>query len=216
MRGASRLLILLALSIGGGFFAGRAYWSIHVPPSAPPSAPPPAAGVGGPALERLPALTLPDLAGTERSLEEWSRQALLVNFWATWCAPCRKEMPLLEQLHQERRDRGLAVVGIAIDREEPVRSFVAETGVSYPILVGQDTAMAAAEAFGPQFVGLPLTAVAAPGGEILGVHLGELHPEDLTRIAGVVDEVLAGRLSVAQARQRLEKNPPDSAGRPQR
>jgi thiol-disulfide isomerase/thioredoxin len=156
------------------------------------------------AVKEMPDLSLPDLAGNTRSLREWSSQALILNFWATWCVPCRKEMPLLEQVHQERGDKGLAVVGIAIDREEPVRTFIAETGVSYPILVGQEQAMAAAEAFGPDFVGLPLTVIAAPGGDIVTVHMGELDWEELAGIIDVLDRLAQGILSLTEAREALQ------------
>jgi thiol-disulfide isomerase/thioredoxin len=153
----------------------------------------------------MPEFRLRDLAGQSRAIGEWSSEALVLNFWATWCAPCRKDMPLLEQLHQDRTGKGLAVVGIAIDREEPVRTFIGESGVTYPILLGEQEAMAAAESFGPSFVGLPLTVVAAPGGEILKLHVGELRAEDLTAIVSVLDRLAAGALSVAAARKALEK-----------
>jgi thiol-disulfide isomerase/thioredoxin len=201
MGSGSRLLILLALSIIGGFFAGRAWWAVREsPPPAVPAAP------ARLAVTEMPDLSLPDLAGNTRSLREWSSQALILNFWATWCVPCRKEMPLLEQVHHERRDKGLAVVGIAIDREEPVRTFVAETGVSYPILVGQEQAMAAAEAFGPDFVGLPLTVIAAPGGDIVTVHMGELDREELAGIIDVLDRLAQGTLSLTEAREALRND----------
>jgi thiol-disulfide isomerase/thioredoxin len=153
----------------------------------------------------LPDFRLKDLSGATRSITEWTSQALIVNFWATWCAPCRKEMPLLEQVHGERGGQGLHVVGVAIDREEPVRTFIAETGITYPILFGEADAMAAAESFGTAFIGLPLTVVVAPGGAILKIHTGELDAGDLALIVDVLDRLIAGSLSVPQARTALEK-----------
>jgi len=197
MTGKLRLLVLVAACLAAGYFTGRAFWQ-----EPPPESPPPPARA---APLSLPDFQLTDLAtGQPRRITDWRGRAVLLNFWATWCAPCRKEMPLLEQLHQERGTGGPVVIGIAIDREEPVRLFVGETGVSYPVLVGQEDAMAVAESFGPAFVGLPLTVVAAPGGEILAIHSGELHPEDLAGIVKVVDALAAGSMSLAQARATLK------------
>jgi thiol-disulfide isomerase/thioredoxin len=196
MRPAPRLLALLALSVVAGFFAGRAYWAIRQGQTPTPE-------IAAPA--RMPEFKLKDLNGSVRYISEWSSQVLILNFWATWCAPCRREMPLLEQVHQESVGKGLAVVGVAIDREDPVRTFIGETGVTYPILFGEQDAMAAAEAFGPSFVGLPLTVVAAPGGEILKVHVGELDGSDLAAILSVLDRLAAGKLTAAGARDALEK-----------
>jgi thiol-disulfide isomerase/thioredoxin len=198
MRLSPRLLVLVALSIAGGFFLGRAFWWRPAPVE------PPRPGTGAPAITRVPVFTLPDLDGTPRSIADWTDQTLIINFWATWCAPCRKEMPLLQQVHSERAGQQFAVIGIAIDRPEPVRTFVAEAGVTYPILVGQQDAMAVAESFGRQFVGLPLSVVSLPGGEIVKLHLGELHPEDLRAILEATDAVRSGQLTVAEARQRLQ------------
>lgn len=171
----------------------------------PASTPPPAIAAAKTAVRQLPPIELMDLAtGEARSIAEWEDRSLLLNFWATWCAPCRSEMPLLESLHQERAGTGPAVIGIAIDHEEPVRHFVGEVGVSYPILVGQEDAMAAAEALGPIFVGLPLTVVAAPGGEIIAMRMGELHPEHIRLILDTLDSLAAGTIGLAAARAALE------------
>ncbi len=195
MRPGLRLALLLVLCVSAGFFAGRALWQ-------PDPAPVPPPGAAWPAT--VPAFALQDLAsGEQRSIRSWSAEALIINFWATWCAPCRKEMPLLEQVHQQWQGRGLAVVGVAVDRLESVRTFIGETGISYPILVGEQDAMAAAESFGPEFVGLPLTVVAAPGGKILRLYIGELHQADLDLMVEVLDELISGRITAETARQRL-------------
>jgi len=196
MTGKLRLLVLVAACLAAGYFTGRAFWQ-EPPPESPPQ-------LARTAPLSLPNFQLMDLGtGQPRRITDWRGRAVLLNFWATWCAPCRKEMPLLEQLHQERGTDGPVVIGIAIDREEPVRLFVGEAGVSYPVLVGQEDAMAVAESFGPAFVGLPLTVVAAPGGDILAIHSGELHPEDLAGIVKVIDALAAGRMTLAQARVTL-------------
>jgi len=157
------------------------------------------AGVGKP----LPELVLNDLKGQPRTISEWSGRTLLINFWATWCAPCRKEMPLLEQFQQSRDPAQLQVLGIAIDRLDPVIRFLGETGVTYPNLVGEMDATRAAEQFAPGFA-LPLSVVAAPDGTVLAVHIGEIYAGDLEQIAAVADGLAAGTLSTAEAAGRLK------------
>jgi len=196
-----RLAVIVALCLAAGWFVGREVWGPRpAAPVATEQAPAPPAA----AATRVPDFSLRDLAGATRSIGEWTSRATIINFWATWCAPCREEMPLLEQVHQESAAHGVAVIGVAIDQEDPVRTFVAETGVSYPILVGEQDAMQAAEAFVPEFVGLPLTAIAAPGGEILKLHTGQIHAADLAAILEVLDRLRAGQLSVAEARAALQ------------
>jgi thiol-disulfide isomerase/thioredoxin len=148
----------------------------------------------------LPEFVLSDLRGNERSISEWSGQPLIINFWATWCAPCRREMPLLQTLHQERKEDRLEVIGIAIDRLDEVEAFVAESGITYPILVGQQDAMAIAEQFGADFVALPFTVFTAEDGQVLWLHLGELHLEQLRIILEIGDRVAGGILDPASAR----------------
>jgi thiol-disulfide isomerase/thioredoxin len=177
-----RLIAIAGLCVVAGLLVGRAWWAPPLPDA------PAGAGAEGRAAapETVPAFTLRDLSGAPRSSSEWTDGALLINFWATWCAPCRKEMPLLEQVHAERAARGLTVLGIAIDREDPVRSFVAETGVSYPILLGEQDAMAV-----------------APGGHVLKIHVGELHPPQLAEILDVLDRLAERRITLAEARSSL-------------
>jgi thiol-disulfide isomerase/thioredoxin len=155
------------------------------------------------AVKTLPDFTLPDLNDQPRSISEWSGKSLVINFWATWCAPCRREMPLLQSLHDGRTGDTLEIVGVALDNLEDVTRFITEIGVSYPILYGEDNATTAAESFGDDFIGLPFTAFVAPEGEILALRAGELHADELNQLVAELDAVASGERSVAQARERL-------------
>ena len=168
----------------------------------------------GPAVEITaidPVLTLPefvltDITGKPRSIGEFTGQPLLINFWATWCAPCLREMPMFETVWQERNsDHSLQIVGIAVDRAEDVDLYLSKTSVSYPILIGQSDAMEAAGSFGPDFAGLPFTVFISADRQILLSHSGELLREQFDEIMLIVDEVEARQLSVPDARTRLNR-----------
>jgi thiol-disulfide isomerase/thioredoxin len=164
------------------------------------------------AAQKLPEFSLMGLDGQTHFISEWAGRPLLINFWATWCAPCLREMPMLQTLQQERKNQPLEVIGIAIDRLNAVETFVNETGVTYPILVGQTEAMEAAEKFGPAFVALPFTVFTGPGGDVLHLHSGELHLEQLQEILSITDQVTDGQLTASEARERFNPPPPESSG----
>ena len=84
-------------------------------------------------------LQLDDIGGRPHRLSEWNGKLVLVNFWATWCGPCREEMPLLNRTRGELAGRNLEIVGIAIDDADAVGAFLKDSQVNYPILVGGNT-----------------------------------------------------------------------------
>src|SRR5688572_19182784 len=96
--------------------------------------------------ERVPDVALPDREGKERRLTEWTGRPLLINFWATWCAPCRREIPLLRQLRSERARDGLEVIGIAVDFRDAVLEYARTIGLDYPLLIGEQEGFEAAAA----------------------------------------------------------------------
>lgn len=126
-----------------------------------------------------PDLTLETLSGREINLAEQEGKVILVNFWATWCAPCRKEIPDLIDLHSEMEDDGLMVVGIAVDEEgeSVVKPFVEKQNVNYPIVI--DTTRTIESHFEAMY-GLPTTYLINPDGQIVRRVLGIFPVEEMT------------------------------------
>ncbi|MDG1462017.1 MAG: TlpA disulfide reductase family protein, partial [Gammaproteobacteria bacterium] len=106
---------------------------------------------------QLPEFTLPDLYDEPHQISEWYGRPLIINFWATWCAPCRREMPLLQIAHEVATATDPIIIGVAVDRLDDVRSYIAESGYTYEMLIGQQDALDITELFGFDFLGLPFT-----------------------------------------------------------
>jgi peroxiredoxin len=126
-----------------------------------------------------PDFVLPDLAGRFRQVSEWDGQVLVLNFWATWCPPCRREMPDFMAVQREYGARGLQVVGVALDDPERVAEFVRDLGVEYPTLVGQAGAIDVTLRYGNGAGVLPYTAVVDRSGRVAYARPGELSRERL-------------------------------------
>ena len=154
-------------------------------------------------VDTLPEFALEDLGGEIRSIRGWEGDALAINFWATWCAPCLREIPLLKEFQDANGSAGVQVVGIAVDRPEAVRAFAEDMGFNYPVLVGQLAAMEAAAGFGLEFFVLPFTVFTDRRERILGVHSGELHTEHLDEVLLVLNALEAGSMDIDAARARL-------------
>jgi thiol-disulfide isomerase/thioredoxin len=170
-------------------------------PSATVEGSDPAASVTTPPVATLPDFSLGNLAGEQQSIRSWPGKPLLINFWATWCGPCLREIPMLKELQTSHPD--LQVVGIAIDKRDLVVGFAGTMQFNYPILIGQSEAWAAAAALGVNIYALPFTVFTAGDGAILGVHTGELHAEHLEAFRTIVDDLTAGKIDTTQARARI-------------
>ena len=123
-----------------------------------------------------------DLEGRPRRLIDWTGRALLCNFWATWCAPCREEIPLLVAAKQKSPSSRVELVGIAIDSVDKIREFSANYKINYPVLVGDGGTIALLRSLGNRGGGLPYTLALDANGAILQRHLGALTEGDLRQV----------------------------------
>jgi thiol-disulfide isomerase/thioredoxin len=134
---------------------------------------------GGPALLGI---TLPDLDGKPQTLSQWKGKVLVVNFWATWCEPCKKEIPDFVKVQAKYGTKGVQFVGVSIDELGKVKSFARELGINYPLLIGSyDTVEISKEAGNPVSA-LPFTAVLDRSGKVVSAKLGDLDEAKLIEI----------------------------------
>ena len=124
-------------------------------------------------------IILPDAAGHEQALAQWPGKVLVVNFWATWCVPCREEMPEFVRMQKEFGERGLQFVGIAIDDASKVDRFARELGLNYPALIGGYGALELSKTLGNEFGVLPFTVVVDRSGHIAHTQLGPVKEAEL-------------------------------------
>ncbi len=120
------------------------------------------------------AFNFPDLDGKPRHLTEWQGQVVLVNFWAPWCPPCRKEMPALMELQEKHAARGLTVVGITIDTHDNAEAFADSLGINFPILIGEEGGLELAQTLGNKVGALPYTVVLDRQGRVAYTHRSEI------------------------------------------
>lgn len=146
--------------------------------AAPARAAGPEPWTGGP----TPPLSLRDLDGRELRLENFRGRVVVVNFWATWCAPCREEMPEFMKAQAEHGPKGLQFVGIAVDQADKVAQFAKEIGLNYPTLVGGFGAMELSKTLGNSLMALPFTVVLDRKGAVAHTQLGVLKPDKLESI----------------------------------
>ncbi len=139
---------------------------------------------GGESASTLLALSLPDTEGKDQSLGQWRGKLLIVNFWATWCVPCREEMPTFVRAQSEFGARGLQFVGVAVDDAVKVKRFATEIDLNYPALVGGYGAMELSRTLGNRLMALPFTVVVARDGTVALTQLGPLKADQLRSIIG--------------------------------
>jgi thiol-disulfide isomerase/thioredoxin len=217
--GAIRALLVATVLLGSAAFGYLAYrltaaqgtlTSLRAP-TQPPAADADQASTGrdeGPPShkvpEDLPAIALPATDGRLHQLTDWKGKPLLINFWATWCEPCRREIPLLVALRREHAPEQLEVIGIAIDSPDAVHKYAAERRIDYPLLIGEQGGLATASAFGMDTV-LPFSVFTDDSGRIVTLKVGELHRDEAELILDHVHQLDSGALTLAQARAQISE-----------
>lgn len=126
-----------------------------------------------------PDFSLPNLQGERISIGRWDGDVVLVNFWATWCPPCRKEIPAFIEVLERYQDRGFQIVGVAIDDPESVKAFVDDLGARYPQLIGEMDAIEVSRQYGNRHGTLPFSVLIDREGMIRFLKPGELHRDVL-------------------------------------
>ena len=168
------LVVIVALAAGAaGIYSARR--------DAPPAAAPAASPEQQAALDKLLALELPDSGSAKQPLANWKGKVLVVNFWATWCPPCRKEIPAFSAMSTKYQDKGVQFVGISIDTADNVRDFQAAHKVSYPLVIASPSVVGLTEALGNTSQALPFTVIVTQNGQLGLVKLGTLSEDELDR-----------------------------------
>jgi thiol-disulfide isomerase/thioredoxin len=207
---AAVLIVLLGIWVGVKTHSGRGAHDGVAVPAGNASAPNPGddlaseTAMAHPVVPaRLPDFSLKDLSGKPTPISAWNGKSLVVNFWATWCAPCRREIPLLKTLAADWVGRDLAVIGIAVDHPDKVQEFAGRFKIDYPVLIGEQDALDVAAKFGMASPALPFTVFTDRRGEVVALFVGELHRPQVDFILSEVQNLNQDRVRLPEARKRI-------------
>lgn len=159
-----------AIALLAGIYAGQQSGKEERPPP-----------IAAEAVDQLFATRLDDSAGKMQALAQWQGKTLVVNFWATWCPPCRDEMPAFSRLQDKYAANGVQFVGIALDDPDSVRDYARQFPGSYPLLIGGGSGAELARQLGNPRLALPYTLILAPSGEPRFARLGALSETELDK-----------------------------------
>ena len=160
------LAVALVFSVAGAWFGARQFQSAPAAPNA---------------VEQFYSRTLPDASGATVSMAQWKGRPLVLNFWATWCAPCVEEMPELTALQQELQPKNVQILGIGIDNPASISAFAQKYKIGYPLYVAGMEGSELSRQLGNQAGGLPYTVLVDASGKVKKTYLGRLKMEELRR-----------------------------------
>jgi len=170
-----QIAIVAAIALAAGLAAAQLL-------NRPDTEPAPAAGVIGAMPEQMVEFSLPDTDGKQRNISEWKGKTILLNFWATWCPPCREEVPLLVEAHEKYKKAGFVVVSVAIDKKQDIENFIDSYFINYPVLVNETDNTHLMARYGNRIATLPYSVIIAPDGRIIANKKGAYKRDELYAI----------------------------------
>ncbi len=173
MRIVAAVVIAIAAT-GGGFYASHLMTGGETSQASEGST-----KASGNAVDDLWKAQLQTAAGTQQALASFKGKPVVVNFWASWCGPCVKEMPTLSAMHREYEQKGITFIGLGVDSEKNVNAFLQKVPVDYPIYIAGFGGADLARSFGNNAGALPFTVVIDAKGVIRSTKLGEVDPKEL-------------------------------------
>jgi thiol-disulfide isomerase/thioredoxin len=198
------VVALAAAGLGYGLFQyvidPQLAANVEAPPPSAPATPEVPNSTKAALPAALPDVSMQDRDGQVRSITSWTGKSMIVNFWATWCAPCRREIPLLNQIQQQQAAQGIQVIGVAVDDRAKVLEYATTNAISYPVLIGEEGAIEAASKLGQGSLALPFTAFTDQQHRVVATHAGELTKAQADVLLGVIDRLNRGELTLEAAR----------------
>jgi thiol-disulfide isomerase/thioredoxin len=161
------IIVVAVVALGLGMLAGH----LKTEPSAP----------NGMTPERIYSSTFHGVDGRPQPLERWKGKVVVLNFWATWCPPCRAEIPEFVKIQAKYAAKGFTFVGIALDERDAVAQFAKEFRINYPLLLGGAEGSGFANALGSRSA-LPFSVVMDRHGNIVATRLGTLNEAELEKL----------------------------------
>lgn len=167
MRSAFIIILAAVIALGGGVIVRYFFSSPAVETNQ--------------AVSPSPDFSFPDASGKTRHSAEWQGKIRIINFWATWCPPCIKEIPEFIEMQKQYGDKDVQFVGIAIEEREPVVEYLESIAINYPILIGGDDAVALSQQMGNSINAVPFTVVVNREGQIVHRQPGVFSNEQIAK-----------------------------------